>query len=817
MLPKKSLEQEKVITHLKQSNVIVNSVAGSGKTTTNLFIAKEFKDSNILLITYNAKLKIETRERVKENEINNLEVHSFHSFCVKYYSRECYTDSGITKVLKKKSNILNNFKYDLIVLDEAQDMSFLYFKLFCKIYIDNKINSKICIFGDKGQSIFEFNNADYRYIELGSTIFKLNNLTWKHCNLSNSYRITDKMSDFINNCLFNYERIKSNKMSEQKPRYIICDTFGDTLFNKCSRTFEEVKYYLNRGYNPSDIFILAYSVKSNKSPIRKLENKIKEELDILVYIPTNDEEKLDKDLLKNKLVFSTFHQTKGLERKVVICFNFDTSYYKYYDRNAPTNYCPNTLYVAATRASECLTIFHDYKNDYLPFLQNELIKKYCYFENDILFITGNKKSNIIDTAVTGLLKFIPIEIIDECYDFLDIKKIKKSKKKIKIPIKIHNIDTDSYEGVSDITGIAIPSIFEYNNNNKMSILTKLSEKDIYKLEGEINESNILEIANKWNSYKTGFKSKVKQIKNYDWLSKKNLAKCLKRLDKLGISKNASFEYEVNCKKKELYNRNLNGFIDCYDKENNKIYEFKCVEELSKEYYLQVAIYMYMIISRTRDIKDINQHKIKNLKKEFEFKKSLYKTQLKNKLKKKEDNLNDLINNICYEKFNGILNLDDEIKFSIFPEKSGIFDGIVKKITKKEIIVHNKEFIKTITKDNILYIKKLLLIENKESKINILRKAIQDIKNTEELKHKDIDSCLLDEIKKLEKEMMIPDFYLFNILTNEMYEIKCNICDLKRIIDILIRAKDTRRKISDCKFIEDNLNYIEKLNKNYTLI
>ena len=131
MLPKKSNEQELIIKNLKIGNVIVNSVAGSGKTTTNLYIAKEFQDHNILLLTYNSKLKIETRERVKKYKIKNLEVHSFHSFCVKYYSRDCYTDSGINKVIKNNSEIIEKINYNLIVLDETQDMSFLYFKLFC--------------------------------------------------------------------------------------------------------------------------------------------------------------------------------------------------------------------------------------------------------------------------------------------------------------------------------------------------------------------------------------------------------------------------------------------------------------------------------------------------------------------------------------------------------------------------------------------------------------------------------------------------------------------------------------------------------------
>ena len=82
ILPNISDEQLTIVNNLGLNNVIVDSVAGSGKTTTNIYIAKKYSDLNILLLTYNAKLKMETREKVSNLNITNLEVHSYHSFCV---------------------------------------------------------------------------------------------------------------------------------------------------------------------------------------------------------------------------------------------------------------------------------------------------------------------------------------------------------------------------------------------------------------------------------------------------------------------------------------------------------------------------------------------------------------------------------------------------------------------------------------------------------------------------------------------------------------------------------------------------------------
>ena len=99
-LPIISSDQNYIIEQLiLNNNVVVYSVAGSGKTTCNLHIAKRFNDMNILLLTYNSKLKVETREKAKKLMLNNIEVHSYHSLCVKYYDNKCYTDTIINNII----------------------------------------------------------------------------------------------------------------------------------------------------------------------------------------------------------------------------------------------------------------------------------------------------------------------------------------------------------------------------------------------------------------------------------------------------------------------------------------------------------------------------------------------------------------------------------------------------------------------------------------------------------------------------------------------------------------------------------------------
>jgi tRNA-(ms[2]io[6]A)-hydroxylase len=79
--------------------------------------------SNIILLTYNARLKEETREKVINLNLNNLEVHSYHSFCVKYYNHKSFTDKQIINIILKNSNPLQLFQYDLIILDMSDTLS----------------------------------------------------------------------------------------------------------------------------------------------------------------------------------------------------------------------------------------------------------------------------------------------------------------------------------------------------------------------------------------------------------------------------------------------------------------------------------------------------------------------------------------------------------------------------------------------------------------------------------------------------------------------------------------------------------------------
>lgn len=642
-LPDPSDEQQAIIDSLEENNVIANCCAGSGKTTSILYIASHFTEKNILLLTYNAKLKLETREKVQLLGLTNVEIHSYHSFAVKYYDHSCFTDSAMIEMLARNSEKLRDFAYDLIVLDEAQDMTPLYYSLICNIVRDNDVNSndiKLCVLGDRYQSIYEFNEADERFIIYADRLFNFNSLPWIALPLAHSFRITHEMSEFINNCMLHHPRILSDKVVGYKPKYVITNCFG-------TYPYDEVMRYLTQGYKLNDMFILAPSVRSSQSPTRRLANKLSKK-GYPVFIPNSDEEKLDPDVLQDKIVFSTYFQVKGLERKVIIVFGFDNSYFKFYNKDANPNVCPNTHYVATTRAIEHLTLFHHNKNDFLPYLNEDLIHIYCeYSEHRRLSIYDTDSSEPIWTSATDLVRHLPARVVHNCMEKLNVFSVRQRSRWINVPIKTKQ--KYGWESVADITGTAIPTYYEYLITGEMTIFSELTKENKIMLNNKeikldaLTEEQLLHIANLWQCHESGYKYKLNQIQNYTWLSKENLDKCVTRLKKLGLSNLASFEQSVGVYgRKELLGKGIKGFVDCVDADS--VYELKCVSEFSDEHFLQLAIYMY-IIKATRVVENENDST-------QDMNYYLYNI-LTNELVRIScsfDNLKDIVRSLIYEKY-----------------------------------------------------------------------------------------------------------------------------------------------------------------------
>lgn len=604
-------EQQAIADRVATHNLVVDSVAGSGKTTTILHIAETYPDSRILGLTYSAKLKLETQEKVRLRGLTNIEVHSFHACALKYYmsTNGIFTDEHFEMMfeedyLQPKYPI----NFDIIIVDEAQDLTKLYYKLICQLVKDCSVMPKLCIIGDVNQCIFKFNNSDSRFISCASRVFDFSEYASEEqewdvsLKLSKSFRLTAPMTRFINGNMLGYQRlIPKNEDAAPAVDYVICNVYNAGNEVKCATSAIVIKLqqYL-KTYPPHQIFLLAPSVRSGNTPLKSVEKALQNlnqagKINVNIFVPVNDEEKLDNEVIANKLVISSFHQSKGLERDCVVVFNFDASYFNYYASTYPQDVCSNELYVATTRARKQLCVVHHSSNAVLPFYKPLVKTGVVYHAEKPRHMNKLKQANKFigktsgDISVTELLRNLPTAVLRAAMQYVEYEVIQDQSDVIDIPHKI-KCKRSGMELVSEITGTAIPAYYEYKLSGKMKI-TECDYNTGYEkvVTADLKPAALLRIAAGWCAYTSGYVSKLRQISEHNdwtWLSQENLDKCVARIK----PKSGTFEVKYAKNIDVKYSR-LTGFIDCV--EDACAWEFKCVAELTKTHILQCVLYMYI--------------------------------------------------------------------------------------------------------------------------------------------------------------------------------------------------------------------------------
>lgn len=630
-----STEQNAVIQLLQHKDVRVSSVAGSGKTTCVLHAMTQLPNLKGLLLTYNNKLRRETRERVQRVGVGNLDVHTFHSFCVLNYDKTAFVDEPLRRVVDSETKG-SAFEYDIVFVDEAQDLRPCLFFFVKKILRDNLKRARLCVLGDERQCLYQFQLADSRFLSYAPQLFPGD---WCATKLSVTYRVPIPVANFVNHCMLHSDTMVGVKPSNVKPTYLIADGFKSR-----SEIFHAVVQLLEL-YQPKDIFILSLSI--HKNPVTKvLENDLKEFTSAPIFVPLDDFNEQDDAVTNNKLVFSTFHQSKGRERKAVVVLGFDASHYgsERIDE-ARRHLCPNTLYVATTRCTERLVLVQDSSKDPLDFLRD--VDEYC----TVVGAAGKKRDQYEGRrrmkSVTSALKFLDPVLEAECCEMLEVRTLK-----VATPSIHHKyvVETPQFcEIVADITGTAIPCALEYKMKGVVTIFKELAKEEVdpYK-EGwrvEQGELNALRIILQWEgkggrtqklstlnfakaadvlyaatcyyAVRNCFVHRAGQIEKYDWFHQKQLNLCTERLQDalkmVDMTDETALQFETplytrcpHCGKDkcdlktpclfepaDLDKIKLCGNVDILDVDS--IMEVKCVQKLTPQHRLQVALYAYLFL------------------------------------------------------------------------------------------------------------------------------------------------------------------------------------------------------------------------------
>jgi hypothetical protein len=578
-----SEQQLEVIECLKKDlNISINAVAGSGKTSSSLLIAESFPDKKVLLLTFNRFLADESEKRAKLSNLNNIEVKTFHAFFGKAFKRACPNDKPLLEIIESNATTDLGSEYDIIILDEIQDLNITLYQLLVRVFKRLKNGALICVFGDVRQAVYTFSGGSAIFLKEASELFNFNGKNWKNINFSTSYRISNQMSEFINDVILKDNYINANK-----------DLPNSIKYSVVSNIFEPLKYVdvlaedLKK-YNDEDIFVIAPSVKvKNTAPIARFENYLSTDLKRPIYKPLSDEEQLTDENIKNKIVFSSIHQAKVRERKLVILFIMNNDYFKYYAKNLDPWKLPNTVYVALTRATERLIIFNnqhrtkdDGSIDGAPFLFLDLkaLKKfydkntdvsyseYINFENRIVKKTHEIKNH---SLVTEIVRFMPRKLFN---DLIDTNKIEISEiegtwnfKKIKNHISQNYNGRIIKEPLQIYNGISIPFIFylkrnselvadfvkaahgrvedEYNDKNKKGFY-ELQKSNFKKItDGEMTLEKINRLSVFLACEETLNISRKNQLHDYDWIDESFVDETVEFFDSF-LSNNIEFEKEI---------------------------------------------------------------------------------------------------------------------------------------------------------------------------------------------------------------------------------------------------------------------------------
>lgn len=638
-IPPPSREQEQIIEAVARGHVVVDSVAGCGKTTTIIHAAQRYPQWKFLILMYNRRLKEESRRRVSQMALHNVEVQNFHSFFVRYYEGNCNTDAGVRRVLENDDAPKRNFEYDVIVVDEAQDMKLIFFRMLAKILADMQRTCydplrplpRVMALGDKYQNVYKFLGSDERFLLYAPDIFgglPVTDLPWQPHKMSISFRITRQIARFINHCALGYERIRA--IRDGPPvQYIICNLF---------RTPPSVLKDMIARYGYENIFVVSNSVKSAKSPLRSLANAMSK-AGIPIFVPASDDADIDEKVIAGKLVFTTYNQTKGLERECIMIFNIDEW------NPCKSTECPNAIYVAMTRAKSELILLHSNTADYAPFIRRDKIADFANVQIRGKFDPGEHTARGDPPAIsaTELTEYLSGEVIERAMGHFRHKTNTDGCAKVLIPTTItvtvdatpadtgydsddyeeiasgvvdaSSVETQSlYEDVSDITGVMIPTWYEYTTTGNIQIYQHLSVEArgiVYQPESPGADTaediaRLLKMANVYNAHCSGYMHKLNQIPKYDWVVSGNLNDIRPRLRKHIGSSGNRFEVRVETQEPILGKR-IGGAIDCIsefgadtDKPVLRVYEFKCTNGLKATHYIQLAIYAYLLETNPPD-------------------------------------------------------------------------------------------------------------------------------------------------------------------------------------------------------------------------
>jgi DNA helicase IV len=345
----KNKEQiEFILSSLQNSKLV--GIPGGGKSTCIIEFIKhkqsigELNNNNILLLVFNCSSRDDIKGKLN-NIVDGNMINTFDKQVIDLNNRnsieiehpgaddeegtkrneyhEKHNKICISRIVDPNYNIdiINNIK--VIIIDEAQDMNYLNYKLVKTI--SKRLNIPLILVGDTDQSINQFRGSDESFFENhGDRTFTL----------KVNYRCDQSIIDFAKYISTNKHDIESGSSTGgKKPVYYNCDNDDIAMYD------------ILRKINKEDISLN----------------------DMCIIVNTNYEVDMLKKFFKIQnistgpkkgLQIKTYHKSKGLEYHTVFLYGYKTLSYGGNKRNLK--------YVGITRTKKEL---------YMYYIDNQILRK----------------------------------------------------------------------------------------------------------------------------------------------------------------------------------------------------------------------------------------------------------------------------------------------------------------------------------------------------------------------------------------------------------------------------------------------------------
>ncbi|WP_341515770.1 AAA family ATPase [Mesomycoplasma ovipneumoniae] len=589
-------EQQNVVNlALKGENILVDACIGSGKTSVIQVLCDKFPtDKSILYLTYNRLLKVEAKNKIKND---NVIVQNYHGFAYGLLRKEDINSSSADAVKIFLENNISVDAYDVLLIDEYQDITEEISLLLKKIKEKNP-NIQIVAVGDINQKIYDntkLNVTDFIDEFLGS--YKKISLTLsfrmpkEHANMLG--RIWDKTINGVNeNCQIQYMEMEEIQefLAKQKPADILCLGYRSGKMTELLNYLEE---------NHSDIF----NKKTVYASIREKDGNLSPK--------------------KNSAIFTTYDSSKGLEKPICVVFDFDLLYWQIRLSPITANYeiIKNIFCVAASRGKEKI-IFLKPKSPNLP-LNEEIIKQSKYLGNSVKWCEESfSMSTMFDHKYD--------EDIEYMLQMLDIKKINTvDKSEIKAKTQDALIDLTPCVGIfleaSYFNNWQIDKTIRHFIELKYIHSKRQQRQQLKEYENYIKERNSIKDLTLYLVYlQTDQERYIKQTQP-DFVDDNAVDQMHKRLSKV-LEKDETIQQVCSLR---FSDSNITiiaeGIADVI--KNDIVYELKFVSDLTTAHFLQTASYMLALKKEKGilwNIRNNEMHEIR-IKNREEFREKLVQT------------------------------------------------------------------------------------------------------------------------------------------------------------------------------------------------